>query len=104
LKIGQVLGLVLFYFSTNLECINNHSSEYALVKGVVSMVVKINKKPIKVVDQSEETKETTWVYTSVSCVGYLMAIWLLDYYFYVFFYIHPIPFVAWLGKVIFWII
>jgi uncharacterized membrane protein len=103
-KRGQVLGLVLFYFSTKLECINNHSSEYTLVKGVATMLVKINKKPIKVVDESEEQQEKSWFYFCVSSVGYLTAIWLLDYCCHVFFYIHPFPFVAWLGRLIFWLI
>jgi hypothetical protein len=62
------------------------------------MVVNINKKPIKVVEDNGEHKEKGWVYVGVSCLGMVMGLALLDYIAFVFFYIHPFPFVAWLGK------
>jgi hypothetical protein len=50
-------------------------SAYSLVKGVVTMVVKINGKPVQV--KEEEETEFSWIYMMVTIVGYGLIIWIL---------------------------
>lgn len=64
------------------------------------MVVKINKKPIQIVDPEEQEKDFSIVYFSVSCAGYFMALWILDYVCSVFFFHHPFPFISTVAKFI----
>lgn len=48
---------------------------YSVKKGVVTMVVKINNKPIQVKEDTE--REFSWTYLVVTCVGYGLIIWIL---------------------------
>lgn len=70
------------------------------------MVIKINSKPIQVVEETEEEKDFSLVYFLVSCTGYVFALWMMDYVCSVFFYIHPLPFIhtlgAWVAAVLAW--
>lgn len=68
------------------------------------MVLKINSKPIKVVEDTEEDKGFDPVYFTVSCLGYGLALWIMDYVCYTFFYIHPLPFISWIGGVLSWLL
>jgi hypothetical protein len=72
------------------------------------MLIKINNKPIRVVEEDEEQKDFSIVYFTVSSVGYLLVLWIMDYVCYTFFYVHPLPFVSaffhWLGVVWQWFV
>jgi hypothetical protein len=81
----------------------NYVHIHCLKKGVVTMVVKINSKPIHVVEPDAEEKDFSWVYMGVSSLGYLMAFWVLDYCAYLFCSVHPFPFIVWVGKVLAWL-
>lgn len=63
------------------------------------MVVKINKKPIKIKDESMEDKDFNYVYVGVCGVGTFLLLGLLDYICYLFFYVHPFPFTKFLGVI-----
>jgi hypothetical protein len=63
------------------------------------MVVKINNKPVIVTENSEE-KSFSWTYWCVSGVGYGLIFWILDYVCFTFCFIHPFPWIVWIGKVI----
>jgi hypothetical protein len=80
---------------------------YSLTKGVVTMVAKINGRPIQVVEKDEEEKDFSLVYFLVSGSGYLMCFWLLDYVCSIFFFYHPFPFIStvarWIGAVLSWL-
>lgn len=70
----------------------------------MKMVVKINKKPILVMDDDEETKEYSWVYWCVSTIGYAMSFVLLDYVSFLFCSVHILPstvlhILGWLAKI-----
>lgn len=52
---------------------NGHA--YSLVKGVATMVVKLNGKPIKV--KEDEEKSFDWVYFAVTCIGYGLILWIV---------------------------
>jgi hypothetical protein len=60
------------------------------------MLIKLNNKPIDVVEDNEEEKEKSLVYWGVSTVGYVLVLWIMDMVCYTFFYIHPFPFLSWL--------
>jgi hypothetical protein len=62
------------------------------------MVIKLNKKPIVVKDEDAEEKDFSPVYFGVSCVGYAFILWIMDYSCYLFFGIHPFPFLNFLFK------
>ena len=61
------------------------------------MLIKINKKPITIEEEPEE-KSNSWMYFTVSSIGYLLALWIMDLVSYTFFYIHPFPFLGFLTK------
>ena len=58
------------------------------------MLIKLNHKPIDVIEDDKEDKEYTPVYWCVSGVGYVLVLWLMDMVCYTFFYIHPFPFLS----------
>ena len=60
------------------------------------MLVKLNNKPIDVVEDNEEEKEKSLVYWCVSSIGYVLVLWIMDMVCYTFFTIHPFPFLSWL--------
>jgi hypothetical protein len=61
------------------------------------MVVKLNSKPIMVRDEDNGVKDFSSVYFAVSCIGYTLALWVLDYSCFLFFGIHPFPYIKWIG-------
>lgn len=67
------------------------------------MLVTINKRPIKVVEESQDEKCFSWIYTSVSSIGFILILWIMDLVCYTFFYIHPLPFIVWVGDLIQWL-
>jgi hypothetical protein len=60
------------------------------------MLVKLNHKPIEVVEDNEKNKEFSVVYCCVSTMGYVLALFIMDMVCYTFFSIHPFPFLNWL--------
>jgi hypothetical protein len=48
---------------------------YSLVKGVATMVMKINGKPVLV--KEEEEKKVDWVYLAVTVIGYGLIFWII---------------------------
>jgi hypothetical protein len=64
------------------------------------MLVKLNNKPIDVVEDNEKDKEFSPVYLCVSGVGYVLVLFIMDMVCHTFFYIHPFPFLTWLFKLI----
>lgn len=54
------------------------------------MLIKINKKPIHVVEEDEK-EGVDWVYMIVTCCGYLLVLCLLDYSSYLFIGKHIFP-------------
>jgi hypothetical protein len=66
------------------------------------MVVKINSKPIQVMEE-EEKERIDWLYLSVTIVGYGLIAWVVDYMCFSFFYVHPLPFISKMGGVVTWI-
>jgi hypothetical protein len=86
-------------YHTQISCINYHTIEYITTKGVTNMLIKINKKPIHVVEEEDE-KEFSWVYMTVSSIGYLMILSIMDYSCYLFIGKHIFPFISWLTKLL----
>jgi len=66
------------------------------------MLVKINKKPIEVKEESEE-RTFDPVYFCVSMTGFAFIFWLVDYVVFTFFFIHPFPFMSSVAEVVRWI-
>ena len=66
------------------------------------MVVKLNQKPIVVRDDDNEDKDFSPVYLAVSTLGYLLIFWIMDYSCFVFFGIHPFPFLKFIGGLFSW--
>lgn len=64
------------------------------------MLVKINKKPIDVMDEDKEEKDFDPIYLCVSTIGYILAMFIMDMVCYTFFYVHPFPFLSWLFNLI----
>jgi hypothetical protein len=62
------------------------------------MLVKLNNKPIDVVEDADKEKGFDPIYFTVSCVGYGLVLWIMDIVCYTFFYTHPFPFLTWLFK------
>jgi hypothetical protein len=58
------------------------------------MVVKLNNKVITVNDEPMEDKESSLPYFMVSCCGYSLILWIMDYVCFTFFSIHPFPFLS----------
>lgn len=52
---------------------NGHA--YSLAKGVVTMVVKLNGKPIRVSEDTED--KIDWMYLGVTVVGYGLIFWII---------------------------
>ncbi|UTC25182.1 hypothetical protein Bfsp1_26 [Cytobacillus phage Bfsp1] len=65
------------------------------------MLVKINKKPIKVEEESEVTTFDP-IYFCVSVTGFGAILWLVDMVCFTFFFYHPFPFMVSVAKVISW--
>jgi hypothetical protein len=86
-------------YHLNISCINYHTNEYITAKGVTNMLVKINKKPIHVTDETD-TEGISWVYMTVSSIGYLLILTLMDYSCYLFIGKHIFPFLGWLTKLL----
>jgi hypothetical protein len=55
------------------------------------MVVKLNKKVITIDDEPIQEKESSISYFMVSCCGYGLILWIMDYVCFTFFTIHPFP-------------
>lgn len=91
-----------FYFI--VQRIIYHPNPYTLARRLVNMVVKINKKPITVTDETASDKNIDWVYIGVSTAGYVGLFSLLDYACYTFFYIHPIPLIQYVTSFIMWLL
>lgn len=66
------------------------------------MLVKINKKPIEVKEESEESTFDP-VYLCVSVTGFALILWLVDYVCFTFFFYHPFPFMSSIGAVLSWL-
>jgi hypothetical protein len=64
------------------------------------MVIKLNQKPIVVREDNEDQKDFSPVYFAVSCIGYALILWIMDYSCFMFFGLHPFPFLNWLFKII----
>lgn len=50
-------------------------SAYSLIKGVATMVVKINGKPIQVKEEEEEGID--WILLGLTVIGYGLIIWII---------------------------
>lgn len=87
----------------NYSCINYHTNEYITAKGVTNMLIKINKKPI-VVEEETDKEGVDWVYMIVTCCGYLLVLCLLDYSSYLFIGKHIFPFLQPIIKMLLWVI
>ena len=66
------------------------------------MLVKINKKPIVV---EEDTTESNFdpIYFCVSVTGYGAILWFVDYVCFTFFFFHPFPFMSTIAGVFSWL-
>jgi hypothetical protein len=60
------------------------------------MSVKINQKPIVVREDNGKEKDFSLIYFTVSCIGYFMVFWILDYCCFTFLGVHPFPFIKWI--------
>lgn len=78
---------------------------YILIKGVATMVVKINGKPIRVSedDQNPWYREVNWMYILVSTLGYVIGLYVMDYVAWVFLGTHPFPFIKFIGVILSWL-
>jgi hypothetical protein len=92
---GQAKCLFFFIWTDN----NYHVSEYTLAREVDTMLIKLNNKPIDVVEDVEE-KSYSPIYWCVSGVGYVLVLWIMDIVCNTFFHSHPFPFLNWLFKLI----
>jgi hypothetical protein len=63
------------------------------------MLIKINKKPIHVIEEEDE-KGFSWVFMTVTCIGYLLILTLLDYSSYLFIGKHIFPFLSTITKLV----
>jgi hypothetical protein len=64
------------------------------------MLVKLNNKPIDVVEDNKNDKDLPPVHWSVSTLGYVLVLFIMDKVCYTFFYTHPFLFLTWLFKLI----
>jgi hypothetical protein len=62
------------------------------------MVIKINRKPIKIEEEPE--KPASIPYIVVSGIGMFLALWIMDLVCFTFLYIHPFPFTTFITKLI----
>jgi hypothetical protein len=67
------------------------------------MLIKINKKPI-VVEEESDSDGPDWIYLSVSSLGYLLILSIMDYSSYLFIGKHIFPFISWLTKLLLFIL
>jgi hypothetical protein len=67
------------------------------------MLIKINKKPI-VVEEESDDEGIDWIYLSVSSLGYLLVLSIMDYSSYLFIGKHIFPFISWLTKLLLFIL
>jgi hypothetical protein len=67
------------------------------------MLIKINKKPVHVVEEDDK-EGIDWIYLSVSSVGYLLILSIIDYSSYLFIGKHIFPFITWLTKLLLFIL
>jgi hypothetical protein len=63
------------------------------------MLVTINKKPIEVKEEPE-TPTFSPVYLTVSTIGFTLILYLMDYICNIFFFIHPLPWIQFVGHII----
>lgn len=66
------------------------------------MLVKINKKPIKI-EEETDNKEFDYALVCVNGLGTLIVLYLMDCIAYSFLYIHPFPFTKFIGVIISWL-
>jgi hypothetical protein len=67
------------------------------------MLIKINKKPIHVVEEDDD-EGIDYVYLGVSSIGYLLILSIIDYSSYLFIGKHIFPFIGWLTKLLLFIL
>jgi hypothetical protein len=67
------------------------------------MLIKINKKPIHVIEESED-EGIDWIYLGVSSLGYLTVLSIMDYSCYLFIGKHIFPFISWFTKLLLFIL
>lgn len=77
---------------------------YSLTKGVATMVIKINSKPIQVKEDDEEPwySKINWMYIFISLTGYLLGFYVLDLAAWNFLSVHPFPFTKFVGVILSW--
>jgi hypothetical protein len=77
---------------------------YILIKGVATMVVKINNKPIQVTEDQDEVwyKEVDWFHISMTTIAYLLVFHVLDLAAASFLGAHPFPFIKFIGVILSW--
>lgn len=63
------------------------------------MLIKINKRPVHVVEEDDK-EGIDWIYLSVSSIGYLLILSIMDYSSYLFIGKHIFPFISWLTKLL----
>jgi hypothetical protein len=63
------------------------------------MLIKLNNKPIKVEEMSDR-EPPDYVLLSVSTLGTLTILYLMDCIAYSFLYIHPFPFIQFIGTIL----
>jgi hypothetical protein len=71
-------------------------------RGLSTMLIKINSKPVEVIEESTEEKSFDSVYLCVSTIGYLMIFYIMDLCSSTFLGIHCFPWITWIGKIISW--
>jgi hypothetical protein len=67
------------------------------------MLIKINKKPIHVIEE-DDSESIDYLYLTVSSLGYLLILSLMDYSSYLFIGKHIFPFISWLTKLLLFIL
>jgi hypothetical protein len=67
------------------------------------MLIKINKKPIHVVEEDDK-EGIDWIYLSVSSLGYLLILSIMDYSSYLFIGKHIFPFITGFTKLLLFIL
>lgn len=63
------------------------------------MLIKINNKPVTVTEEDDKSSLSI-PYICVSTLGYTLIFWFLDYVCYTFFFVHPFPWITFVGKII----
>lgn len=65
------------------------------------MLIKLNNKPIKI-EEKPAPANPDYVLISVSTLGTLIILYLMDCIAYSFLYIHPFPFIKFIGVILSW--